>query len=47
MKIVVLKGSPRPNGNSNSLGNGIWANGAIQGSKFMDMAYKYGRELKK
>ena len=28
------------------LANGIWAKGAIQGTKFMDMAYHYGKELK-
>ena len=28
------------------LANGIWAKGAIQGTKFMDIAYKYGKELK-
>ena len=27
------------------LANGIWAKGAIKGTKFMDMAYKYGNEL--
>lgn len=71
MKIVVLKGSPRPNSNSNVhvadpsadmydktvrylgwtdggriLANGIWAMGAIKGTKFIDMAYLYGKELK-
>ena len=28
------------------LANGIWAKGAIKGTKFMDMAYNYGKKLK-
>ena len=28
------------------LANGIWAKGAIKGTKFMYMAYNYGKELK-
>lgn len=27
------------------LANGIWANGIIKGTKFMDLAYNYGKEL--
>ena len=27
------------------LANGIWAKGAIKGTKFMDMAYNYGKQL--
>lgn len=28
------------------LANGIWAKGAIKGTKFMDLAYNYGKKLK-
>lgn len=48
MKIVVLKGSPRYKGNSNSLVDEFirGAKGAILGTKFMNLAYRYGKELK-
>ena len=45
MKILVITGSPRKNGNSKIIASEIWTEGSVNNTDYPKQAYELGKSL--